>query len=88
MIPKRNPDTSVEAVEDELLVLNQASHQVHHLNPSAAFVYECCDGVASVDEIVSAVVARFDVDLDSARHDVAETLTRLEKLELITMQSR
>lgn len=85
MIPKRNPETTVEAIDDETLVLNQTTHQVHHLNASAAFIFQRCDGSTSIEEIVGALVAQFEVPVDAARQDVMVTLTQLEELALITL---
>jgi pyrroloquinoline quinone biosynthesis protein D len=48
------------------------------LNPSAAAALELVDGQRSVDEIVAAIVQRFDVTLEVAHADVHELLERLE----------
>jgi pyrroloquinoline quinone biosynthesis protein D len=48
------------------------------LNPPAAAALELVDGERSVDEIVAAVVARFDVTLERAHADVHELFERLE----------
>jgi len=48
------------------------------LNQPAAAALELVDGERSVDEIVAAVIARFDVTLERAHADVHELFERLE----------
>jgi coenzyme PQQ biosynthesis protein PqqD len=47
------------------------------LNASAAATLELLDGKRSVDEIVAAVVERFEVERELARTDVCELIDRL-----------
>jgi pyrroloquinoline quinone biosynthesis protein D len=47
------------------------------LNPPASAALELVDGERSIDEIVAAVVARFDVTLERAHADVHELFERL-----------
>ncbi len=48
------------------------------LNPSAAVALELVDGERSIDEIVAAIVERFDVSLELAHADVHELFERLK----------
>ncbi len=48
------------------------------LNPSAAAALELVDGEHSIDEIVAAIVERFDVTLELAHADVHELFERLK----------
>jgi pyrroloquinoline quinone biosynthesis protein D len=47
------------------------------LNPSAAAALEMIDGRCSLDEIVNAVIERFEVSADRARTDLTDLFTRL-----------
>ena len=53
------------------------------LNDSAAAALELVDGRRSVDEIVDAVVERFDVERAQAHADVCELIDRLSERRLI-----
>ncbi len=48
------------------------------LNSPAAAALELVDGERSVDEIVAAIVERFDVALERAHADIHELFERLE----------
>jgi hypothetical protein len=54
-----------------------------NLNTVAAFVWEQLDGSRSGQDVVAAVVARFEVDEPRARHDYLELVETLEQLGAI-----
>jgi pyrroloquinoline quinone biosynthesis protein D len=53
------------------------------LNPSATATLELIDGARNVDDIVAALVERFDVETARAREDVDSLLDRLAQRRLI-----
>jgi hypothetical protein len=53
--PRRAPDLAVERFDDELVILDLAAMQLHHLNATAALAWELCDGSRRVDDVVAAV---------------------------------
>lgn len=42
--PRTAEDLEFDEVEDGLIVYQQATERVHHLNRTAAIVFELCDG--------------------------------------------
>ncbi len=70
---------------DELLVRDPASGQVHFLNPTAAVIWQSCDGATSVQACAEALRARFAVpnSVDLAQ-DVLRTVAAFERQGLIT----
>jgi hypothetical protein len=53
--PAKRDGLVVQAIGDEVIVYDPATHQAHSLNRPAALVFERVDGKASVSEIASAV---------------------------------
>ena len=53
------------------------------LNETGSVVWEMVEGVSSPDELVDAVVERFDVSREDASRDVTEYLSKLEQAGLI-----
>jgi Glycine rich protein/Coenzyme PQQ synthesis protein D (PqqD) len=51
MHPLRSRTTYTEALGDEVCVYDWARHEVHALNPTAAYVWQLCDGKTSVGEM-------------------------------------
>src|SRR6476646_4674445 len=53
--PARRATTHVETLHGELCIYEWTTKTVHALNPAAARVWEMCDGVTSVDDMIAAV---------------------------------
>lgn len=54
------------------------------LNPTAFALWELCDGVTSVAEMVEAVCQLFDITADRAVADVADGLRQLRDAGLVS----
>lgn len=62
-------------VVDGLMVLQDGTDRVHHLNPSAAVIFELCDGVRTIADIATEVAQLYglaDVPLDDTAACVAQ----------------
>jgi hypothetical protein len=68
---RRSPGLELNEVEDGLIVYQESTERLHHLNPTAAIVFELCDGshdAASIATIVGELFAlgRAPADVVSA----------------------
>ena len=54
--PRRVESLEVNEADDGLVVYDPARDQVHHLNPSAAVIFDLCDGSRDL-EAIAAVLA-------------------------------
>ena len=76
--PRRHPDCAYRAIGDEGgLVVLPGRGEVKVLNPVGVQVYSLLDGEHTVEEIVVAVTAEFDVSAETARDDVRGFLGEL-----------
>ncbi len=57
--------------------------RVHHLNATAAFVWEACQKGQGTSEMVRDLCRSYDVDDGSARADVVAMLERFVSAELL-----
>jgi PqqD family protein of HPr-rel-A system len=77
------------AVHDGYVIYVEATAQVTFLNPTAAAVFELCDGGADLDAIAEAIREAFDLP-EPPRADVAaclESLVRLGLVEIVAQTS-
>jgi hypothetical protein len=81
---RRRQDVSIEEVAGETLVLDDAAGCLHRLNPTASFIWSRCDGQTSVAEIIRQMSDHFDVNDKVAEKDVAQVVTQLRGLNLLT----
>lgn len=70
-------------VGDEALLLDLDSGRCFMLNTTGRQIWSMLSEGAGPDEIVAALVARFDVDEGQARADVDETLAALRERGLV-----
>ncbi len=70
------------AVDGEVVVWRE--HGIHRLNPTAALVWERCDGVTDLDSLAGELAASFDVGFETVRDDVLRTVDELTSRGLVT----
>ena len=75
-MPQKSDGLDVNEVDDGVIVYDESTDRVHHLNPTAAVILEFCDGTRSAPEIAQAVAETFG--LDAAPRE--ETIACLEEL--------
>ena len=49
--PRRLESLEINEAEDGLVIYDPATDMVHHLNPSAAVIFDLCDGTRDPDAI-------------------------------------
>jgi len=73
---RRAPGLEVHEAQDGLVVFDPATDRVHHLNASAAVLFELCDAARSPSELASRVGDLYGLD----DPPVAEVETGLRRL--------
>ena len=82
VFPKAREDKIVvQEISDELVIYDLQRDRVHTLNPTAAFVWQHCDGKTSTSELASKLQDRFDTP--HADDLLWLGLDRLEKANLL-----
>ena len=84
---KKRLDLSERTLEGETVILDRASGQIHHLNSTASFVWNRCDG-ASTHAIVEQLAQAFQVSPAIAEKDVIALLSALKKVNLLEISSQ
>ena len=83
MRPIQCAKTTLQDVGDELLVLDRETNRLHHLNPTASWIYRQCDGRNSVENLIDALSERFVIERETVEGDLLRTLAQLGALGLI-----
>src|SRR5919198_3231271 len=79
--PKRAETVHIETLGDELCIYDWQRKQVHALNPTAARVWQQCDGQTSPEQIAATLAAELNVP--NAEELVWLTLSKLERAHLL-----
>ena len=76
--PRRLESLEVNEAEDGLVIYDPAADMVHHLNPSAAGIFDLCDGSRDPEEIARILAEAYQlsapplVDALAGLRDLAE----------------
>jgi hypothetical protein len=76
---------TLQEVEGELVILDQANHRIHQLNPVATAVWSTIEEQQSVrrDKALAAILEQFDVASEQASTDLEHLLQQFVELKLI-----
>ena len=83
MFPARRSDVVVREIEGETLVLDGLSGKVHQFNPTAGFIWACCDGASSIIDITRRLAAEYGVAAVTVELDVVDTIGKFQELGLL-----
>ena len=81
--PRRRDGTAAVSLDDNVALYDDVGQLLILLNPSAAAVWQHCDGSTSFDDMVGRLVASYAGDPGLIRQDVRETLRKLRELGLV-----
>ena len=81
--PQQAASVHVEQLGNELCIYNWQRKEVHALNPTAARVWQQCDGQTSLAQIAAMLQAELQVPDAEAKELAWLTLAQLEKAHLL-----
>ena len=80
---RQRKNLTIQSVDDETLILDLDSNNIHQLNSTASFVWEQCNGSVPVEEVVELFASHYGIDGETARVDVGRVIEVLSELGLI-----
>jgi hypothetical protein len=81
--PQRRSDLTCRTIDGATVILNREEGVLHQLNATAGFIWNCCDGMVGVPEIVDRLTNAYEIDSVTCRKDVDEVLSKLQTLKLL-----
>jgi hypothetical protein len=82
--PLRAPSVAWQSIDGEAVLLRYQEKELLGLNDVGRRLWEMSDGRNSVDQMVEAVAAEYEVSLEAARADVASFLRELMSMGALT----
>lgn len=70
-------------IDDEVLLYDATRHATHRLNCTAHFIWEHCDGVRTLRQIVEMLTARWAAPVERVLSDAIDALATMEDNALI-----
>jgi PqqD family protein of HPr-rel-A system len=85
--PTYQPAKSADVLEldmgDGLILYNHDSSLVHHLNPSAALVWQLCDGEATVGQLATEIAEEYSLRSDEVVGQISAVIAEFDALDLV-----
>jgi hypothetical protein len=78
-----SPWVSSHIFEDQLLVFSERSQTIFELNPSAAFIWLCCEKGMALTDITREMCETFSVSAMTAESDLNAVVSRWMSMELL-----
>ena len=83
--PNIRRDLQYRELEDGGVIYDTSAETIHTLNASAAYIWNCCDGLHNVSEIASELNRLVNVPPEQAARDVSEALTYFQREALLRL---
>jgi hypothetical protein len=80
---KQRENLTVQTVDDEILILDLESNQIHQLNTSASFIWSLCDGEVSMEQLAEIYAEHYEVEAETAKADVQQVTDQLCEMGLL-----
>ena len=81
--PARVADVLELDMGDGVILFNHDSSLVHHLNPSAALVWQLCDGETSVGQLATDIAEEYELVRNEVLDQVAAVIAEFDALDLV-----
>ena len=82
-IPRKRSGTLELDLGDGVILYNQDSKRVHHLNPSASIVWHLLDGRVAPNQMATEIAEEYGVDASELVAQIDQLITEFEGLGLI-----
>jgi methyltransferase-like protein len=83
----KRPELNVRTVDQEIVIVDTDSGEVHQLNPTASYIWDLFDGNTSIDRVTELVASDFNIDLERASVDVVAVVEQLKTLNLLVVSA-
>lgn len=81
--PIRRAGASAIELDDNVALYDDVGRLLILLNASAATVWELCDGIRTVNEMIATLAAAHPEEADVIAEDVRQTISKLAELGLV-----
>ena len=83
MVVEKSDKLIFREIDGEVVIIANDGSHIHMLNETATLIWNCSNKRTSVRQIIMEMCEQYDVDEDSASHDVLETIKSLSEKNLI-----
>lgn len=86
--PRSRSDLTVVHLDDESVVYDEESGDLHHLNPTATIVLDLCDGSSTIRELSMTVADAFGVQAGRVEPEIRTLIRQFRRGKLLEPAER
>jgi PqqD family protein of HPr-rel-A system len=86
--PKARTDLTFVQIEDEAILYDPESVRLHHLNHSAALIFQLCDGSGTVEELARDIADELGLPEDDILKQVQQVVGHFEHSGILSGQPK
>jgi hypothetical protein len=83
MKPRVREDLEIVELDGEAVIYDEATRELHHLNPTATIVLSLCDGTLAVKEMVAEISGAFGMAAAELEPQVRRVVREFRKAGLL-----
>jgi PqqD family protein of HPr-rel-A system len=83
MKPRARDDLAVVELDGEVVIYDEASGNLHHLNPSATIVFSLCDGTATIRELSEEISGVFELEPSEVERQIRSVVREFRAQDLL-----
>jgi PqqD family protein of HPr-rel-A system len=81
--PKTRNDLAVVELDGEAVIYDEASGDLHHLNPTATIIFNLFDGTATVKELAALIEEEFKVPANEVEKQIRALMKEFRSAGLL-----
>ena len=81
--PRRVGRVVQHEIDGEIVLYDPKRNRVHTLNPTAAVIWQLCDGSRTADQLAEDMAILYTMDLSVIKGDLSQMLRELEESHLL-----
>jgi PqqD family protein of HPr-rel-A system len=86
--PRSRSDLTVVHLDDESVVYDDESGDLHHLNPTATIVLDLCDGSSTIEELSRTIADVFGMHVDRVEPEIRTLIRQFRRGKLLEPADR
>jgi len=82
-LPKVRDDIAVVEIDGEAVIYDPRQSLLHHLNVTAAIIFQLCDGTGTTWELAEDIAEVSGAPLDQVEREVGDVVARFEEMGIL-----
>lgn len=85
-VPTRSDTYCERRLGDETIFLSASGDEIHSLDEVGTFIWEQLDGHHDLQQVLDVLCDEYDVETETARHDLVEFVRELVERKLLLVE--